>query len=50
MPKLPVLRPSELIRALKKLGFLEKRQRGSHLIMVHERTNKLITIPVQTSH
>lgn len=46
MPKLPVLRPKELVRALKKLGFLEKRQKGSHLIMLHEGKNKQIVIPI----
>lgn len=46
MPKFPVLRPRELVRVLKKLGFLEKRQKGSHLIMVHDAKNKQITIPI----
>ncbi|MBI2463829.1 type II toxin-antitoxin system HicA family toxin [Candidatus Peregrinibacteria bacterium] len=46
MPKLPVIRPRELVRAIKKLGFLEKRQKGSHLIMIHEQKNKQITIPI----
>ncbi|MBU0668432.1 type II toxin-antitoxin system HicA family toxin [Patescibacteria group bacterium] len=46
MPKLPVLRPKELIRALEKLGFLKRRQKGSHLVMVHEEKNKQIIIPV----
>lgn len=46
MPKTPVIRPRELIRALKKLGFLKKRQKGSHLIMIHEGKNKQIVIPV----
>lgn len=46
MPKLPVIRPRELVRALKKLGFLEKRQKGSHLIMVHEEKNKQVVIPI----
>lgn len=46
MPKLPVLRPRELVRALQRLGFSEKRQKGSHLIMVHEIKNKQITIPI----
>ena len=46
MPKLPVLRPRELVRALQRLGFVEKRQKGSHLIMVHENKNKQITIPI----
>lgn len=46
MSKLPILRPRELVRALQKLGFLEKRQKGSHLIMVHEGKKKQITIPI----
>ncbi len=36
MPKLPVVTPHDLIRALTKLGFFEHRQRGtSHLVMKH---------------
>lgn len=36
MPKLPTIKDRQLIRALKKLGFFEHRQRGtSHLIMAH---------------
>lgn len=31
MPKLPVLSGKELIRILKKLGFEEVRQKGSHV-------------------
>ncbi|WAM36996.1 type II toxin-antitoxin system HicA family toxin [Caldicellulosiruptor acetigenus] len=30
-PKYPVLKPQEIIRALKKAGFKEVSQRGSHL-------------------
>lgn len=46
MPKLPVLLPRELVRALKKLGFTEHRQKGSHLIMVHSERNKQVVIPM----
>lgn len=35
MPKLPIIKDRELIKTLKKLGFFEHRQRGSHLIMAH---------------
>lgn len=36
MPQIPSVKPRELVRALKKLGFAEYRQRGtSHLVMVH---------------
>jgi len=30
MPKLPVLKPHEVVTRLGKLGFVEVRQRGSH--------------------
>ena len=33
MPKLPHISGAECAKALKKLGFVESRQRGSHLIM-----------------
>lgn len=36
MPKLPVLKDRELIRALERLGFFQHRQQGtSHLVMKH---------------
>ena len=33
MPKLPRVSGAEVIRALAKLGFLEVRQRGSHVVL-----------------
>lgn len=33
MPKLPVLSGKKLVSALKKAGFIEVRQRGSHISM-----------------
>lgn len=36
MPKLPLIKDRELIRALKKLGFFEHPERGtSHLVFAH---------------
>ena len=35
MSKLPVLKPSELVRLLERLGFERIRQKGSHLYMKH---------------
>jgi len=31
MPKLPVLKPKEVVKILKKLGFEEERSKGSHV-------------------
>ncbi len=33
MPKLPVLSGAELIRLLERLGFVQVRQRGSHIAL-----------------
>ncbi len=35
MPKLPVIKANRLIKVLKKLGYRESRQRGSHKIFSH---------------
>lgn len=36
MPKLPVVKDHELIRALKKLGFFQHAERGaSHIVLAH---------------
>lgn len=46
MSKLPSLKPREIIRALKKCGFIELRQKGSHLIMVNDARQKKTVIPI----
>lgn len=33
MPKLPIISGKECCKALSKLGFIESRQRGSHVVM-----------------
>ena len=41
-------KPKEVIKILKKLGYLPKRQTGSHLIMYRPRKNKIIPIPIHS--
>ena len=36
MPRLPTLKPREVVRILEKLGYKQHRQKGSHLIMIKE--------------
>ncbi|MBI2644645.1 type II toxin-antitoxin system HicA family toxin [Candidatus Uhrbacteria bacterium] len=44
--KLPMIKDSELIRALKKLGFFEHRQSGtSHLVMKHA-DGRRVVVPI----
>ncbi|SPE31192.1 YcfA family protein [Acidobacteriia bacterium SbA2] len=47
MPELPAIRPKRLVAALKRLGFYEVRQKGSHLQL--KRGNLLVTVPIHTS-
>ncbi len=35
MIRLPAVRPTDVVAALKRAGFAEKRQRGSHVILWH---------------
>jgi predicted RNA binding protein YcfA (HicA-like mRNA interferase family) len=43
---LPSLSSERIIKALKKCGFVELRQKGSHLILFNEATNKRVVVPM----
>ena len=45
MPKIPVLKPEEVLRALKNLGFKEVRQKGSHKILKHK-DGRITVVPI----
>jgi predicted RNA binding protein YcfA (HicA-like mRNA interferase family) len=40
--------PNNVIRFLKRKGFIEKRQRGSHLILQHPETGYRTTVPIHS--
>ena len=44
--KLPRIDYQQLIRALERVGFVRKRQKGSHLHMWREADKKRVTVPV----
>ncbi len=46
MKILPALTARKVIKALKKLGFSEDRQKGSHLILINLATGKRVVVPV----
>ncbi len=47
MPRtLPSLKSTQVVRALKRCGFVELRQKGSHLILYNQATNRRVTIPM----
>lgn len=41
-------KPREVISVLQKLGFVKKRQTGSHLIMFHPDSQIVIPVPIHT--
>ena len=45
-PKLPRVDGRKLVRALKKAGFVERRQRGSHLHLYRKSDSKRVTVPI----
>jgi predicted RNA binding protein YcfA (HicA-like mRNA interferase family) len=47
--ELPALTARKVIRALKRAGFVEDRQKGSHLILIHPGKKARTVIPVHGS-
>jgi predicted RNA binding protein YcfA (HicA-like mRNA interferase family) len=45
-PKLPRVNCQQLVRALKRAGYEEQRQRGSHLHLRRESDGRRVTVPV----
>lgn len=45
MKNLPALTSRKVIKALKKAGFIEDRQKGSHLVLVNSLTSKRVVVP-----
>ena len=46
MGKLPSLTARKVVRALKKAGFAEDRQRGSHLVLMQPQTKARTIVPM----
>jgi predicted RNA binding protein YcfA (HicA-like mRNA interferase family) len=45
MPHIPVLKAKELLKILKKQGFLLDRVKGSHHIMIHKEKQLSVSVP-----
>lgn len=48
MGRMPQVTAGELVRFLKRQGFLEDRQVGSHLTLWHEDRKVSVTVPIHT--
>jgi predicted RNA binding protein YcfA (HicA-like mRNA interferase family) len=44
--KLPSLTARKIVRALKRAGFIEDRQKGSHLVLIQPQTKARTVVPV----
>jgi predicted RNA binding protein YcfA (HicA-like mRNA interferase family) len=45
LPKIPPISPNKLVKILEKEGFKVIRQKGSHVIMINSKKNRIV-IPV----
>jgi len=45
MSRLPTIKPIEAVRALKKAGFIEHHQKGSHLYLWHPDQERMTAVP-----
>jgi predicted RNA binding protein YcfA (HicA-like mRNA interferase family) len=46
LTRLPSVRPSDVVAALKRAGFIEKRQKGSHLILWNEKQRRTTIVAI----
>jgi predicted RNA binding protein YcfA (HicA-like mRNA interferase family) len=46
MSRLPSLTARKVVRALKRAGFVEDRQKGSHLVLIQPETKVRTVVPV----
>jgi predicted RNA binding protein YcfA (HicA-like mRNA interferase family) len=46
MAKLPSLTARKVVRALQRAGFIEDRQKGSHLVLIHPGTKARTVVPI----
>jgi len=44
--RLPQVRPKQLIRVLQRMGFILRRQTGSHAIFRHPETKAIAVVPI----
>lgn len=49
MPKLPVLQDKDLVKIIEKLGFIFRRQKGSHRVFKHSDGRRVI-VPMHNGH
>lgn len=44
--RLPLYKPKEVVRKLKRCGFVEFHQKGSHLVLKNPVTNRMTVVPM----
>ena len=44
--KPPTLPPRKVLKALYKIGFVERNQTGSHLTLIHHKKSLRVTVPI----
>ncbi len=47
--RLPTLKYRKVVKVLAKIGFVEARQTGSHLVLVKKDVKKIVTVPIHSN-
>jgi predicted RNA binding protein YcfA (HicA-like mRNA interferase family) len=50
MSRFPTIRAAELVKFLKANGYVQDRQRGSHLILWHPTLRRSVSVPIHTGY
>ncbi len=45
MSRLPALKPRQVVTALRRIGFVEHHQKGSHLFLWNPQSRRMTTVP-----
>jgi predicted RNA binding protein YcfA (HicA-like mRNA interferase family) len=45
MSRLPAVKPRQVVAALKRVGFVEHHQKGSHLFLWNPQSRRMTTVP-----
>ena len=46
MPRIPVIKARQVVKVLKKKGFLHQHTQGSHFIFYHPEKKTIVSVPV----
>ncbi len=46
--KISILKSRQVVKKLRKAGFFKSHQKGSHLVMRHKSSNRIVVVPIHS--